>query len=84
MRDLDGIDNASKKAQPSPRISEPPMLNVRRVVRSLRERDRRLKRPRMGSEPQNGDTDCFHCGKLFFMHASRGGRFGLCQRCLDD
>jgi hypothetical protein len=84
MRDLGGIDNVSKKTQPSPRICEPPMLNVRRVVRSLRERGRRLKRPRMGREPQNGDTDCFHCGKLFFMHESRGGRFGLCQRCLDD
>lgn len=83
MRDRH-IDNLWQKWRLSPRRSEPPMLNARRAVRSLRERDRRLKRFRIGGEPQNGDTDCFHCGKLFFMHESRGGRFGLCQHCLDD
>jgi hypothetical protein len=84
MGDLGRVDDLWKKLQPSPRVSEPPMLNVRRVVRSLLERDRRLKRPRVGKKPRDGDTDCFHCGQLFFMHQSRGGSLGLCQRCLED
>ncbi len=78
------VDDLWKKLQPLPRVSELRMLNVRRIVRSLRERDRRLKRPSTGNEPQNGDSDCFHCGQLFFMQQSRGGRFGLCLPCLDD
>ncbi|WP_394885723.1 hypothetical protein ACG873_01365 (plasmid) [Mesorhizobium sp. AaZ16] len=84
MDDIHRTYNLWKKTQPSPRDSEPPMHNDRRVVRSLRERDRRLKRLRIGKKPQDGDSDCFHCGQLFFMHQSRGGRFGLCQPCLGD
>jgi hypothetical protein len=82
MDEVHRINNRSQEPLPSPRISEPPMLNVRRAVRSLWERDRRLKRPRLVKGP--GDTDCFHCGQMFFMHQSRGGRFGLCQSCLDS
>jgi hypothetical protein len=81
--DTHRTDNLWKTTLPSPRVSEPPMHNDRRIVRSLRERDRLLKRPRRGDEPQNGDSDCFHCGRLFFAHQSRGGSLGLCQSCLD-
>jgi hypothetical protein len=84
MGDHGRVDGLWRKLQLSPRVSGPPMLNVRRVVRSLRDRDGRLNRPSIGNEPQNGDSDCFHCGQLFFMHQSRGGRFGLCLPCLDD
>jgi hypothetical protein len=82
MGDLPRIDDLCSNMRAEQRVSEPQMRNVRRVVRSLRERERRLKLLRLGKGP--GDTDCFHCGQMFFMHQSRGGRFGLCQPCLDD
>jgi hypothetical protein len=78
------VDDLWRKLQPSPRVTRPPVVNARRAVRSLRVRDRRLKKPSIGNEPQNGDSDCLHCGELFFVHQSRGGRFGLCLPCLDD
>ena len=63
-----------------------PRVRDRRIVRSLWELERRLKRPRIvDAPPQNdGDSECFHCGQLFFMHQSRGGSCGLCQHCLDN
>jgi hypothetical protein len=81
MDEIDRIYNLWKKT-PTPRDGGPPMLNERRIGRSLRGRDRL--RPRIVNGPQNGDSDCFHCRRLFFMHQSRGGRFGLCQICLDN
>ena len=34
------------------------------------------------SDKPKGDTNCIHCGRLFFAYQSGASDFGLCDDCL--